>query len=97
MQTTDPIDDARTFGRLEADRLDGELRLREGQAREERLSRLVLGAGDMEAVADSGVSSSTAHRLQAEIERLAKFNSSILRSRGWRLLQALRRPFGRAW
>src|SRR5258708_7152916 len=42
-------------------------------------------------------SASTVFRLEQDVERLAAFHQAVLHSRGWRVLQWLRRPFGRAW
>lgn len=36
-------------------------------------------------------------RLACELEIVRAFQERVFRSRGWRVLQALRRPFGRAW
>jgi hypothetical protein len=36
-------------------------------------------------------------RLQRQLTVLADFQSALGRSKAWRVLQALRRPFGRAW
>ncbi len=36
-------------------------------------------------------------RLRQDVERLAAFHQAVQRSRAWRLVQSLRRPFGRAW
>jgi hypothetical protein len=95
----DELAEARRFGRLEAERHDLGLREREGREREDRLVRLAAGAETAgepgESVATG--SSSTLWRLQQENERLAEFHRAVTHSKAWRLIQALRRPFGRAW
>lgn len=96
---TDEIDEARRLGRLEAERYDLTLREREGREREERLVRLAVGAEDSWETAAPLLndSSSTVWRLQQDNERLAEFHRAVVNSKAWRLIQALRRPFGRAW
>jgi hypothetical protein len=99
LQTNDR-EDARRLGRLEAESYDLGLREREGREREERLARLALsadGSWDSGASLANGGSSSTIWRLQQENERLAAFHRAVIHSKAWRLIQALRRPFGRAW
>jgi hypothetical protein len=98
---SDELAAARDLGRLEAESYDRELREREEREREERLARLSLGA---EGARDAGAplplpsdSSSTFWRLQQENQRLIEFHRAVVKSRAWRLVQALRRPFGRAW
>jgi hypothetical protein len=73
-----------------ADPLDRELCELQRRERLELLARPDLGGGPREAPLD-------VEQLEREIERLAAFESAVLRSRAWRLIQALRRPFGRAW
>lgn len=96
----DELGEARRFGRLEAERYDLGLRERERREREDRLIRLAAGAEttgeETEDFAATGGSSSL-WRLQQENERLAEFHRAVTHSRAWRLIQALRRPFGRAW
>jgi hypothetical protein len=96
---SDELEEARRLGRLEAERFNLSLREREGREREERLVRLAFGA---DGSCDTGASfaddgSSTLWRLQQENERLAEFHRAVVTSKAWRLAQALRRPFGRAW
>jgi hypothetical protein len=88
---------ARALGRAEGERFDDRLRAREGQAREERLGRQLLVAGDDDPGLQPGASGAADPRLVHQIEELRRFHAAVIRSRGWRLLQALRRPFGRAW
>jgi hypothetical protein len=96
---SDELAAACDLGRLEAERYDRKLREREGREREERLARLSFGADgahDAAAPLPSG-NSSTLWRLQQENSRLVEFHRAVVRSKAWRLVQALRRPFGRAW
>ena len=94
-------DDARRLGQLEGESFDRELRQREQRHREERLARLAMGAesdGAWAGLPDGeGASGATVVRLQRDVERLAAFHDAVVRSKAWWLIQALRRPFGRAW
>lgn len=96
---TDDLEEVRRLGRLEAERYNLGLREREGHEREERLARLAAGAdGSCETAAPlADGSSSTLWRLQQDNARLAEFHRAVVNSKAWRLVQALRRPFGRAW
>lgn len=95
----DAIDEARRLGRLEGERFDLELREAERRAREERLSRIAFGAEPDGAPGRESEpeSSATVTRLQRDVQRLAAFHDAVLRSKAWRVIQALRRPFGRSW
>lgn len=100
-QPEDPLAPARQAGRLEGERFDARLRRRERREREDCLTRRVwLRDADDEDAAVSlagGTTSGEVWRLQQRVDELAAFHAAVLRSRSWRLLQALRRPFGRAW
>jgi hypothetical protein len=95
----DELDDARRLGRLEAERYDLGLRERESREREDRLVRLAAGAEMAGEPVEFGATggSSALWRLQQENERLSEFHRAVTHSKAWRLIQALRRPFGRAW
>jgi hypothetical protein len=95
----DPLAEARRLGRLEAERFDLALREAERREREERLSRLALAAEEDDGGWDGagGGSSAVVQRLERDVERLAAFHNAVVRSKSWRLIQAARRPFGRAW
>jgi len=99
MEEPDEIAKEKNAGTLEAQSFDLRLRVLEAHEREDRLVRLVSERPDLAAAPapfamyDAVVVS----RLQQQIELLAGFQRAVLRSKGWRLLQALRRPFGRAW
>ncbi|HEV8630426.1 MAG TPA: hypothetical protein VGV61_08920 [Thermoanaerobaculia bacterium] len=86
------IAEARRLGRLEAERFDDELR-----RREEGDIAVVREHLAGEAVAQVAIGSVDSSRLRRQVEDLASFHGAVMRSRGWRLLQLLRRPFGRAW
>ena len=90
---------ARQLGCLKAERLDQKLRAAEQRERELRLARLAW-----DGLADEPVPGRAAEacagevwRLRQDVARLAAFHQAVLRSRAWRLVQLLRRPFGRAW
>jgi hypothetical protein len=101
---------ARQLGRFQAERLDAALRAAEQSEREMIFARLLwdgIGA-DPAALAMSGGSggeaggsvaagASEVWRLQQDIQRLAAYHQAVQRSRAWRVVQWLRRPFGRAW
>lgn len=87
-------------GRLEAERFDLDLRERERREREDRLTRLASGGDDTVAVAGSigpRESSELFLRMQRDLEQLSAFHQAVVRSKAWKLIQAVRRPFGRAW
>ena len=100
---------AEELGRLKAERLDTALRTAERRERELRFASLVWEGNGAEPPAlapESGTGNggrgwdgSTAElwRLRQDVERLAAFHQAVQRSRAWRLVQSLRRPFGRAW
>lgn len=98
LQTND-LDEARRLGRLEAESLDLRLRELEAREREERLGHAAFGSDESVATgADPAKDSSwTVWRLQQENQRLAEFQRAVVNSKAWRVVQALRRPFGRAW
>lgn len=87
------------YGRLEAERFDLDLRERELREREDRLTRLASGAEDTVVVSGVGPreSSELFLRMQRDLEQLAAFHQAVVHSRAWKLIQAVRRPFGRAW
>jgi hypothetical protein len=101
----DMLDDARLCGRSEAETFDRALRERELREREERLTRMAWGASEEEAIPHwahwaeprAEPSQGAVWRLQQDVERLASFHHAVLHSRAWKMIQAFRRPFGRAW
>jgi len=99
MSETEEITEAMRHGRVEAQALDLRLRAVEGREREERLARLAGDRADLAAVATHAPHGDTVlvDRLQREVEQLAAYQRAVVRSRGWRFVQMLRRPFGRSW
>ena len=94
------IADAERFGRLEAEAFDAGLREIEQRERENLMGRSALASdqfGGSSADEPPALTSTEVLRLRREIDRLADFHRTLLHSRSWRLLQALRRPLGRAW
>jgi hypothetical protein len=86
---------ARALGRAQGELFDSRLREREGRQREELLlSRLQAGDESDDAPLPEG---GDAAQLRRQVERLSEFHTAVVRSRSWRVMQALRRPFGRAW
>ena len=96
---TDDLEESRRLGRLEAESFDRKLRELEAREREERFAHAALGSdGSIAIGADAAKDSSwTVWRLEQENLRLAEFQRAVVNSRAWRVVQALRRPFGRAW
>ncbi|HVE66929.1 MAG TPA: hypothetical protein VNC59_10145 [Thermoanaerobaculia bacterium] len=88
----DPASDARRLGEAEAELLHVRLRLRESLARELRLLERTIKA---EEAVENALETESELRLQ--IERYASFHRAVEHSRAWRMIQAVRRLFGRAW
>ena len=103
---------AEELGRFKAERLDAALRTAERRERELCFAGLVWGEGASGSPAlaaaaagdggraqgrDDGAIGVEVWRLRQDVERLAAFHQAVQRSRAWRLVQTLRRPFGRAW
>jgi hypothetical protein len=97
----DELEQARELGRLKAERLDLALREEEQRERETRFVHLAWEEGleSPPAAAGGGELAGRAEvwRLQQDLERLAAFHRAVLDSRGWQLIQWVRRPFGRVW
>ena len=91
----DAIDVAERLGRMEAQSFDQALRDRERRELQERWSRIFPRpeASESAAAAPGSLDLQTRHTL----ERMIDFHNAVVSSRTWKLLQALRRPFGRAW
>lgn len=87
---------ARREGRRQAEEFDAALSAVERREREELLTRIAWRAGDLLEPA-GGASSSQLARLERQLEYFSSFHHAVLHSRGWRLLQTLRRLVGRAW
>jgi|SRR5215212_6863 len=99
MDGLDQTRDGQRCGELEANAFDSRLRELESREREDRLTRLVAERPDLAATPalSHGAHSPEVERLRREVGLLADYHQAVLRSKGWRLVQALRRPFGRAW
>lgn len=100
MHGLDETRKAEDCGELEAKAFDLRLRALESSEREDRLTRLVAERPDLAALPvqpPGGADASQLERLQREVALLADYQHAVALSRGWRLLQVLRRPFGRAW
>lgn len=99
MDGLDDITTAKDAGTMEAQSFDLRLRVLEAHERGDRLVRLVSERPDLAAapapfqINDAFVVA----RLEQQVQSLAGFQRAVLRSKGWRLVQTLRRPFGRAW
>lgn len=92
--------DAERLGRLEAEAFEAGLRETERRERENLMARSALASdlfADTEPDEVSATTNTEVLRLRREIDRFADFHRSLLHSRSWRLLQALKRPLGRAW
>ncbi len=93
------IASAQRCGEVEAEAFDLRLRELESREREARLAVLVAERSDLSAAPAPAPHGDvyTLAQLQRQVEELAAFNRAVLGSRGWRFVQLLRRPFGRAW
>ena len=84
--------EARLLGEAEAELFHLRLRLRESLARELRLLERTIKA---EEALENALE--TEHELRLQVDRYASFHRAVERSRPWRMIQAVRRLFGRAW
>ena len=92
--------EAEDCGELEARAFDLRLRALESREREDRLTRLVAERPDLAAspaLPYAGGDIVEVERLRRQVGQLADYHQAVLRSKGWRLVQAMRRPFGRSW
>lgn len=83
------LDEARARGIAAARAFDTRLRLEEAEDRQELLLRGQRPAGDIDRAELEG--------LRAQVSEFRSFYFAVIHSRGWKLMQALRRTFGRAW
>lgn len=99
MPGADEIASAAQRGEEEARALDLRLRATERRERAARLGLLAGSGSDVPALsaAPPSADSYTVEQLRRQVAELAEFQRAVLRSKGWRLLQSLRRPFGRSW
>jgi hypothetical protein len=100
MKGPDEITAAERYGELEAQAFDLRLRELESREREDRLIRLVAERPDLAAFPAQPVVRADAaemEQLGRQVELLASYQRAVVNSKGWRFVQILRRPFGRAW
>lgn len=88
-----PLEEAHRIGTFEADQLDEALRALERRDREVIAAAAVAAAASSPCPAPAPVP--TVDR--EELRRLREFETNVAGSRAWRIVQALRRLFGRAW
>jgi len=100
---TEPIDDAtgiaeaRSLGKFSGEDFDSHLRSRERAERAEFLTR--ARSSETAAGQSGGLVYPTEDiaGLKRELELLRGFRLTVVRSKGWKVVQALRRLVGRAW
>ena len=102
MDGLDETREAENCGKLEAEAYHFRLRRLESREREDRLTRLVaerpdLAASPMPMPSHPRGDAAQVERLQREVALLAEYQRAVVHSKGWRLVQLLRRPLGRAW
>lgn len=99
MNETDSLAFARRMGELEGAAFEAALSARERAERCERLSRITLGGdeADLPAGRRRALSWRDRTEIESRLRELAHFHDALLRSRSWKLLQKMRRVFGRAW
>jgi len=93
----DQLAQARFAGQRQAEAFEHALAERERQEREDRLARIAWGGEDTNDPLFRRKRYEQVEHLERQVEILASFHNALLRSRGWRLLQAMRRLIGRAW
>ncbi len=92
------LQEARRLGQLEGERFDERLREQERRERDELMARAQSAEQPRDrTTAEAGVPSDVVLRLRREVEQLSAFQRAVVSSKGWKFLQALRRPFGREW
>jgi hypothetical protein len=89
--------DARREGKKQAEAFEAALRREEDRERSERLTRLASGYEDLQTAQVWEPAPTEIARLRRQVESLAEFRSAVLGSKVWKLVQALRRLFGRDW
>lgn len=99
MPGPDAIACSKRCGEIEAEAFDLRLRELESREREARLILLVAEHSDLSAVLPLAPHGDlhAVQQLQRQVQELATFQRAVVQSKGWRLVQMLRRPFGRAW
>jgi hypothetical protein len=99
MDGIDEIAEAKHCGELDARTFELRLRELESREREDRLTRLVAERPDLVAVplSPAGPAAVQMEQLQRQVALLAAYQRAVVYSRGWRVVQFLRRLLGRAW
>jgi hypothetical protein len=95
--TPDETAHAQRVARQQAETFEQALRDRERQEREDRLTRLAWGGEESIEPQPRQDSSEQVQHLERQVEILASFHRAVLGSRGWQILQLMRRLMGRAW
>jgi hypothetical protein len=98
MDGLDKIKEAERRGELEARAFDLRLRELESREREDRLTRLVVERPDLAATPEQPVLGSDVvlvAQLKRQVQLLADYQHAVVYSKGWRLVQILRRLIGR--
>ncbi len=88
---------ARDLGRRQAEAFDLELRQTEAREREERLTEAAWRPRPSDETRHDEVDSVRVVHLEARISELATYVRAVEDSLPWRLIQNVRRLFGRAW
>jgi hypothetical protein len=100
---TEPIDDAtgiaeaRSLGTFSGEDFDSHLRSRERAERAELLTRARDSQPATRQAAGPVYPTEDIAGLKRELELLREFRLTVVRSKGWKVVQALRRLVGRAW
>jgi hypothetical protein len=99
MDENDEITEAKHSGELDARAFDLHLRDLESREREDRLTRLVAERPDLTAAPEAPTWPAAAQvdQLHRQVALLTEYQRAVVRSRGWRVVQFLRRLLGRAW
>ncbi len=86
------------LGRAEAEAFDARLREVEDRQRHERSERLAAGDDEGSSTGPGWESAPTeVARLRSQVEALSSFRAAVLGSKPWRVIQSVRRLFGRGW
>jgi hypothetical protein len=84
-------------GALEAEAFDMSLRALESRERDDRLTRLVAERPDLAATPAQPVGANTVEleQLRRQVTLLVEYQQALVHSKGWKLVQILRRLIGR--
>ena len=100
---TEPVDDAtgiaeaRSIGTFAGEDFDSHLRSRERAERAELLARARTSEATARQSAGPVYPTEDIAGLRREVELLREFRLTVVRSKGWKVVQALRRLVGRGW